>query len=97
MNVQVFKLKNGEEFIAEVIELHEDDVNIKHPVVLVADSSGGHSFSPWIATAKQKEFWLTLSDIRFMEHVVDELDEAYRSMFGEVSNIITPKSDIILG
>ena len=97
MDVRVFKLTNGEEFIAEVAEVNEEGVDFKHPVVLVSDGVGGHSFTPWIATAKQTEFWIKSGDIRFMEEAVDELDEAYTSMFGAKSAIVVPDSKIILG
>lgn len=97
MEVRVFKLNNGEEFLAELVDANDEGVDVKHPVILVSDGSGGHSFTPWISTTSQTDFWLPATDIRFMEESVAELDEAYKNLFGEKSAILTPSTNILLG
>jgi len=99
MNIFTIKLKNGEEFIAEIVEQGEDALLVKHPVVLIANGQGGHSFTPWISTARSTEFWIDVSDIRFTCETVPELTEAYANMFGNNTNIdssiVVPNKQII--
>ena len=96
MEVKVFKMTNGEEFMAEVVSVSDDEavVSVKHPVVLVMNAQGNHEFTPWIATTTQTDFDIDVVDVRFMENVVTELDGAYKQMFGA---IVIPSSTILHG
>lgn len=93
MKVKVFKLKSGEEFIAEVVDQTDTLYAIEKPVVVIPVGEA-HAFSPWIATSVETSFSLPASDVRYCVDPVQDLVSAYEQQFG--IGIIKPTAKQII-
>lgn len=93
--VKTFKLKSGEEFMAEVTESNDDFVMVKHPVVLIQQGES-MSFTPWIATSKVVDYSVPVDMILFSSSPLDQLVDAYNAQFNP-SAIVVPPLQIITG
>ena len=51
MNVKIFKLKNQEEFLCELVEEKDDHYVIKNPCVLLPTQQQTIAMSPWLPFA----------------------------------------------
>lgn len=96
MDVKVFKMVSGEEYIAELVDETEDHYVIKQPVGMVDQGGGKVGFMPYFVMAKSREFKI-LKDhfITEPQEPIEEPKENYEQIFG--SGIIAPTKKILHG
>ena len=96
MDVRFVKLITGEEFLAEVTEKDDGQVEINNTVVAVANETGGMSFMPWCHFVMTRKFNLDADDIIFTSNDYDsQMRAAYEENFNP-SRILTPGDKKIL-
>lgn len=96
--VLLFKLKSGEEFIAQVTNSESAGraYQFDHPVVVGQNSESGKAhFIPWISMSKcQTGFSLDMDDIMFTRDVPDALVGAHKETYSG-SRIVVPAMSIV--
>lgn len=99
-NVKLFRLTNGEEVLAELIEDKTTlNVRFKNPVRVVIVPSKTDpkiptvALAPWAEFVDEKEFSLDKSHVMFIMTPVQEFVNQYNSIFG---GIVMPSSKLIL-
>lgn len=91
MNVKIFKLTSGEEFLGEIVS--EPDMNdgkwqVKNPVVVGQnpENPGQMHFRPWIALSKDKTVNISESNVMVEpEPAIDQLEKAYQEAFSGIA------------
>ena len=86
-----FKLKNGEEFIAELLHERYSRYEIKQPVVLtMGNSSAEANFILWCPLRKNREFEIQYEDVLFTGDVDQAVQNEYERLFNN-HRIIQPQ------
>lgn len=99
MIVGYVKMKNGEEFIGEMVSVNSDgDIcSIKNPVVIIANPQDPSSlaFRPWLPYAQLEDNTVNVDaeDVMFVTEPKKEITDNYTQMF---SKIITPQTPTII-
>ena len=94
MNVNLLRLKSGEDVIADVTLVDtEDTIKLENPAILMpmGDPKGGQmqmGFGPWAPFSDQKEFEIPRDWLVFISTPGKDLLNQYNSMFG--SGIVLP-------
>ena len=81
MSVRYVKLNNGEDFVADVEQVTDDDLLIKVPVRFMLSPEGVAAI-PYLPFCKGKEFKIKSNLIMLMDEVDTELYNAYKEKFG---------------
>jgi hypothetical protein len=101
MKVRFFKLNNGEEFIARLVDEDPDIIVIEEPVV-IGPGQGGMSIIPWCIFANNRKMNIQLDQLMFMSEVDSDLERQYTSAYDsfkakrlqkETGIIITPPNE----
>lgn len=103
-NIKLFKLLNGQEIIAEVLDESLTKIKIKNPVAVMVIPSKTDpktptvGFAPWVEFSEDKEFIIDSSHIVVKMNPINEFVTQYNSMFGgivlppSISKLIVPKA-----
>ena len=101
MNIEILKLVNGDDIIADVEKNKEVGVLLKNPARLMMFPSEGGGMGlglvPWCPYTDQEDF--TIAPINIMveieeKDIPEELRNEYNNKFG--SGLVTPSTDIIV-
>ena len=94
MNVKIFKLKNQEEFMCELVGEKDDHYVIKNPCVLLPTPKNTIAMSPWMpfADIEKKEIEFKKDLVMLVVGVIDQIEQQYINTF---SAVIAPKSKLV--
>jgi|TARA_B100001094_G_C18087317_1_gene748450 hypothetical protein len=94
MNVKIFKLKNQEEFLCEVVEEKDGHYVIKNPCVLLPTQQQTIAMSPWLpfASIEKKNLEFDKDLVMLVVDVIEQIEEQYTKQF---SAVLAPKSKIV--
>lgn len=98
-NLKIIKLINGDELFAEVLQDQDSFIVVKNPVRVVVMPTKANpqtptvGFAPWAEFSSEKNFTIHKAHVIVTMKPVSEFVEQYKMMF---SNIVTPKSNLIL-
>ncbi len=103
MNIQLIKLKSGEEIIGDVVATGfsegEEFITVKKPAVvqIVPQQQTGKlgiAIVEWIPWLENQEVSIEESDIMFSGKPIDNISNAYSERFG--SGIVTSSKGLLL-
>ena len=77
INIRQFKLMNGEEIIALVMQKEPKAYIIERPFVIKSNIIGGFAIFPWFPFSGQKIFKISNNHILHHVEIVDELKTEY--------------------
>ena len=92
-NVKQFKLSDGEEIIAEVLEEHEDQIILRTPLrvirVDVNFEKTLYTFKPWMTYVEATDHFVSLSDYHIIAcaHPHDELLTQYKKAMKKIREL----------
>ena len=94
MAIKLFRLKSGEDVVAEVEETEIDVVTLDNPAVItpMGDPRGGNvqwGFTPWAMFSKDKKIQVQKEWIVFVSEPAKDIVNNYRQAFG--SGIVVPE------
>ncbi len=94
MNVKIFKLKNQEEFLCEIVEEKDDHYVIKNPCILLPTQQQTIAMSPWLpfADIEKKSLEFNKDLVMLVVDVIEQIETQYVNQF---SAVIAPKSKIV--
>lgn len=90
--IRQFKLLNGDDVIAFLVNNNEDNYIIEEPLLLVQNMTGNYHFTRWFHLSPQKTF--KLYKTRVMQHVpvYEDISEAYvKYLMNHREDDTTPK------
>jgi hypothetical protein len=96
-NVKAFKLRSGEELVAEIVNDGEATVTMMNPLgVVMQRSEKGPvlGFIPWMQAA-DGPFTIDKDHIVVMAEVAQEVENGYNQIFG--AGIVVPPKQLITG
>lgn len=99
MNIQILKMINGDEVLAEVIGAQDGYLTIKNPVRVVVMPTKTNpqtptvGFAPWAEFSEEKVFTIHKAHVIVTMKPVQEFINQYNGMFG---GIVAPSSKLIV-
>lgn len=99
LNIQILKLIDGNELLAEVSDQTATEITIKNAVRIVVMPSKADpktptvGFAPWADFSDEKEFTIHKAHVIVTMKPIQEFINQYNSMFG---GIVAPSSKLIM-
>ena len=92
MNLNLLRLRSGEDVICEVLKESAELIFIKNPAMLMPVGSQGQQMqmgmAPWMPFSEQNEFEIPRDWLVVMSDVVKDIANNYNQIFG--SGIVVP-------
>lgn len=98
-DIRAFKLKTGEEFIAEILSVSKDQsqYEIKNPCGVRLNENHQLQFVPWFPFSGNREFKFNSEDFLIApQEVDDESGNAYKQTHG-IGVVVPPTQKILHG
>ena len=96
MNVKVFRMRSGEDVVADLIEETEDSLTICNPIVAIPSGEGRLGFAPWAPLLNGRDAPVTVPKDYIVFGPLDT-QEAVVKQFEQMFSIIeTPSKKLIM-
>jgi len=92
-NIRAVMLKNGAEFIAEVVEddFDTNTVVLNNPVTIVQGNDGQARFAPWFAFAASRKFTFSVDQVLLLNQACADVVSGYQQAFGLIQTATEKK------